>query len=194
MEAAQQWHQAAEAEATRLEQAFEGVLSRLYEEPGAARARFERIAAEQGLDDAIAALRERSAVLGAVHSPVRQEGRVLGETLAEAVTCGTDAVQARAPTRTVDPRAQETGRTAAPAPHGALGRAAARMKAIGVELRGLPNRAALERRIGSALIQLWPREVRILRTVVTAPQFAIAMQLRAVALDVALDRDADRED
>jgi relaxase-like protein len=194
IEAAQQWQRAADAEATRLEQAFEEVLSRMYEDPAAARALFERIAAEHGLDHAVAALRERSAVLGAVHSPVRQEGHALEETLAQAVTCGTDAVQARTLTSTVDPRVQETGRTAAPVPHGALGRATARVNAIGVELRALPNRAALERRIGSALIQLWPREVRILRTVVTAPQFAIAMQLRAVALDVALDRDADRDD
>jgi len=194
IEAAQEWHRAADAEATRLEQAFEGVLSRLYEEPAAARVLFERLAAEQGLDHAIAALRERSAVLGAVPSPVRQEGRVLEEALAEAVTCGTDAVQARALAGRGDPGAHETGRTVAPVPHRALGPAATRLKAIGVELRGLPDRAALERRIGSALSQLWPREMRILRTVVTAPQFAIAMHLRTVALDVALDRDADRDD
>lgn len=67
-------------------------------------------------------------------------------------------------------------------------RLTAREGAIRAELQSLARRADLERGIAQVAVQLSPRELRHLHTILTAPQWAVAMKLRKVARDVVLGR------
>ncbi len=193
--AARAWHQAAESETHRVGQAFDRELDVIYEDGRAARAAFERVAAEHGVEHAGATLRERPGALGAVRTSLRSDARSLDAQAARTAARGVEAVQAHALANAAALLGPETGRAAVPTlPPGEVDRAAARLGAIRAELRGLPKRAELAQRIVNGLNRLWPREVRLLRKAVTAPQFAVAMQLRAAMRDIALGRDEERDE
>lgn len=74
-----------------------------------------------------------------------------------------------------------------------LDRATAREARIRAELRALPDRAELERRIGSLLEFLWPAEIRRMRPLLTAPQFALAREVRRMVRSLARGREEERE-
>jgi Relaxase/Mobilisation nuclease domain len=71
----------------------------------------------------------------------------------------------------------------------ALERAQARHGAIRRQLRSLPDRAELERRILGLLDRMSPREVRELRLAIPAPQVALTLKLKSVIRDTVLGRD-----
>jgi Relaxase/Mobilisation nuclease domain len=68
-------------------------------------------------------------------------------------------------------------------------RAQSRHRAIWRQLRSLPDRAELERRIVGLLDRLSPKEVRQLRLAIPAPQLALTLKLKSVIRDTALARD-----
>jgi relaxase-like protein len=191
--AVREWQQTADAAAQRLEQVFDRELDALYQEPRAARARFERLAMERGAEQAGAALRELPAELGIVRPSVREDGNRFQAQVARAAACGIEAVQARAAAAEAlgrSPRIPETPAVG----RGEADRAAAWARALRDELRALPERVELERRLGAALDRLAPRELRLLRQALTAPQYALAMQIRRGIRDLVLDRDDDPEE
>ena len=72
-------------------------------------------------------------------------------------------------------------------------RATAREAAIKHELRALPDRGDLERRILDLLDRMTPRELRQLRRALTAPQVAVVLKLKAALRDTLLGRDEPQQ-
>jgi hypothetical protein len=70
-----------------------------------------------------------------------------------------------------------------------LERAQSRHRAIQRQLRSLPDRAELERRILGLLDRMSPNEVRQLRLAIPAPQVALTLKLKSVVRDTVLGRD-----
>jgi len=83
--------------------------------------------------------------------------------------------------------------TGAPRPMEVDG-AATRVARIRAQLRALPDLAELERRIGRQLHYVGPRYIRRMRAFLTAPQLALAKELRRVARDLALGREEERHE
>jgi relaxase-like protein len=191
LEAAVAWQRAADAAAHRLEEAFDHELQELYVDARGARAKFDRLAAEQGAERIAAALRERPVELGTLRLPVGEASR----SAARAAACAVEAIEARA----LAIAAHAPGGPAAavaipPTSRAEAKRATERAATIRGELRTLPGRIELERRIGAAMEQLLPRELRLLRRAISAPQYAVAVQLRRTARDIALGRENDLYD
>ncbi len=189
-EAVRAWGDAAELTASRAQRAFEQELGGIYQEPAAARVAFERLAAERGAEQAAATLRERPETLGAL-GPADQHQGPIGEQMAVAAMRGIEAVDARAAVNgsVSGPRAEVPLRL-----HRAdVERATGREVAVRAELAKLPGRPALERRLGLALGQLLPQEVRRLRAAITAPRFSLVSQLSRKVRDIVLDREEERD-
>ncbi len=70
----------------------------------------------------------------------------------------------------------------------------ARDGALRAELRALPSRGELEQGLRRELYRLTPRQLYYVKQLVTAPQFAIALRLRRMFRDVALEREAERDE
>jgi hypothetical protein len=187
------WQVAAESQARHVEQTFERELGAMYQDPAAARTAFDLLAAEQGAERAAATLRERPEALGPLRTAVGQDSDRVGELVAQAAARGVEKIQARAAAGA----GHVTGREARAELGGALraevARAAARKGAILAEFSALPSQTELERRISYAVGRLLPREVRLLKTALTAPQLAIAVKLGRALRDVALGRDEERD-
>lgn len=194
-EAARAWRVEAVAEAERARHVFARELEGVFHDAAAARTAFERLAAERGVDRAAATLGQEPAALGVVRSSLSQEPNQSLAPLAQAVALGVESAQAQA-------RAQAASATPGAGPldlgpeltRGAVDRAMARDGAIRAQVRALPSRTELERRLGSALDRLAPRSFALLKHRVTRPQFAIALRLRRTFRDLALGREEERED
>jgi hypothetical protein len=193
-EAAGAWRTAAVAEAERAGQVFARELEPVYQDAVAARAAFERLAAERGVEHAAAALGTDPRALGALCTSHSQESSQSQAQLAQVAALGVEAAQARARAKAVSATPGEGPLDPGPAlTRSELGRAMARDGALRAELHALPSRADLERRLGLTLRGLTPRQVTFLKHLVTAPQFAIALKLRRTFRDLALGREEERD-
>ena len=184
---------AADAQARRLEHAFTRELGEIYQEPSAARSAFERFATEHGVKQAGAALREKPDEFGQLRSEARDDRSRVEAHSERAAELGIQATTARELAKSTelkirDPRLEaEPGKSRSESE-----RAVAHEAAIRREVQALPSRADLERRIAQLVDRMSPREVQQLRRVVTAPRFALAMEIRTAVRDIALGRDDDR--
>jgi hypothetical protein len=194
LDAAAAWRIAAVAEAERAGQTFARGLEVVYQDAAAARTAFERLAAEHGVEHAAATLGTEPAALGAVRTSLRREPSQSQARLTQAVALGVESAQARARANAasatpgdgpLDPRLELTRL--------GVDRALARDGALRAELRALPSRTDLERRLGLVLDRLAPKSFALLRHRVTRPQFAIALRLRRALRDLALGREEERE-
>jgi hypothetical protein len=194
-EAAGAWRIAAVAEAERAGQAFARELEPVYQDGTAARAAFERLAAARGVEHAAATLSNEPATFGAVRTSLSQESTQSQAQLAQAVAFGFESAQAQ--TRAKAASATPGEGPPDPGPEltrGELDRAMARDGALRAELRALPSRTELERRLSLALDRLSPQALAILKHRVTRPQFAIALRLRRTFRDLALGREEERDE
>lgn len=181
---------AAEMQARRFEDAFMRELRAIHEEPKTARSTFERLARERGLETAATALRERPEELGELRLSISDDPRRLGEHTARAAELGVEAAAARTVAKSADARMLSALIPTAPENvRSDVERALAREAEVRRELAVLPSRAELGRRIATLVDRMSPHEVRQLRRTVTAPRFALAMELRTTIRDVALGRD-----
>ena len=184
---------AAELALRRSEQAFTRELEMTYLDPNGARSAFDRLAERAGRA-ICATIRERPAALGAVHPSVSGDGTRLNEQTGQVVAKATELLAAResvAMAKTTPSEGLlERERALAQAE---TDRATARDAMLGAELRALPDRAMLERRIRYALSRLSPDGLRRLEQILEAPQLALARQLRKVGRDLALGRAEERE-
>lgn len=184
---------AADTQARRLEHAFTRELGEVYREPAAARGAFERLAAANGGQQAAAALREKPEDFGQIRPELRDDRARIDGHLERAADLGRQSIQARtfassSDVKIRDPRLEaEPTRTRAEAE-----RAVAHEAHLRREVQALPSRADLERRIAQVVDRMSPREVQQLRRVVTAPRFALAMEIRTAVRDIALGRDDER--
>jgi hypothetical protein len=183
----------AEAEARRAERAFDHELGLIYRDPAVARTAFARLAGEHGVERAAATLRERPGALGAVRPSISREGSWFEAQLWKAATRGIATAQAQARAEAPPPPAREVH--VDPGLSGnsrQADQATSRAQLLETALRALPDRTTLERRLHSACNRLLPREWNRLRLAVTAPQFALALQLRGMARDLVLGREEER--
>ena len=184
---------AADTQARRLEHAFTRELGEVYLEPTAARSAFERLAAENGGQQAAAALREKPEDLGQLRSEVRDDRDRIQRHVERAAELGRQSVQARTYATSSDIKIRDPRLEAEPTRSRAEAeRAAAHEAHVRREVQALPSRADLERRIAQIVDRMSPREVQQLRRAVTAPRFALAMEIRTAVRDIALGRDDDR--
>ena len=175
--------------ARRVETAWSRELGELFEDPAAARAAFERQASEHGPDQAVKAVRERPEELGTVRRDLRADPQQVSAraervsvTALEVISTGKISPGGRpAPGFRID-----VERTAS---RNDAERAGAREATIRNELRTGPDRADIERRVVDLIDRMSPREVRQLRTTLTAPQIAVALKLKATLRDALLGRD-----
>lgn len=175
--------------ARRVETAWSRELGELFEDPTAARAAFERQAREHGPDQAVKAVRERPEELGRVHSDLRADPQqVAARTERVSVTAleVINAGQISAGRRPTPGFRIDVERAAS---RDDAERAGAREATIRNELRAGPDRADIERRVVDLIDRMSPREVRQLRTSLTAPQIAVALKLKATLRDALLGRD-----
>ena len=188
------WRIAAVAEAERAQQAFACGLETVYHDATTARVAFEQLAAERSVEHAAATLQNQPAALGAARTSVNQEPGQSQAQLTQAVALGVEAAQAQARAMGASATLGEGPFDPGPAlTRAELDRAMARDGALRAELRALPSRAELERRLGLAVDRLSPRALAILKYRVTAPQFAIALRLRRTLRDLALGREEERD-
>jgi hypothetical protein len=181
---------AAEMQARHFEDAFMRELRAIHEEPTTARSTFERLARDRGLEHAAIVLRERPDELGELRLSIREDPRRLGEHAARAAELGVEAATARTFAKSADAKMLRTLIPTAPETvRSDVERVLARETEVRRELAVLPGRAELERRIGSLIDRMSPHEARQLRRTVTAPRFALAMEIRTIIRDVALGRD-----
>jgi hypothetical protein len=179
--------------------AFMGALASVYRDPDAAYWTYRAMAERDGMAAATLAMRERPERFGTLVTIERS--RAFGlmradddgparSAAAHAAARGRDAIDAARGLVTApsDPDAHALDRERQ---HAA--RSEARARALDAELRSLPARAPLERRITSLIDRMSPIEVQQLGRVVTAPRFAVAMKLWTTLRDLALGRDEDRD-
>lgn len=183
----------AELALRRAQGAFARELEMLYLDPEAARSAFDRIAECEGATRTTAIIRERPAALGAVRPTVSGAVARLEEQVGRVAVQAIELLEARAAvTRASTPPSEALEREKALA-QAEANRASARDGALRSELQALPERKALERRLRYAVSRLAPGELQRLERSLTAPQVAIARQLRNVAREVALGREEERE-
>jgi hypothetical protein len=166
---------------------FERELGKVYRDPAAARAAFEKTAGSDGIGAAVQAMRERPERFGtllAVDQPrafgIRGENDTPARQAAlSAAVRGREACEARL---TVANMPEQQVREA-------VVRAIGRERTAREAVRRGPDTTRLEREIGHALGRLLPREIEELRRAVTQPQFAMAMKIRQAAREALLGRE-----
>lgn len=184
---------AADTQARRLEHAFTRELGEIYQEPSAVRSAFERFAAEHGVKQAGAALREKPDEFGQLRPEARDDRSRVEAHSERAAELGIQATTAREFAKSSGIKIRDPRLEAEPSnSRSESERAVAHEAAIRREVQALPSRADLERHIAQLVDRMSPREVQQLRRVVTAPRFALAMEIRTAIRDMALGRDDDR--
>lgn len=184
---------AAEIQARRLDDAFARELRAIYADPAAVRTAFHRLAGDRGVEDAANVLRQKPEELGELQPAIRENRSRQESNAAKAAELGIEAARARTFAKAADAKARGALIGSEPAAsRDAAERALSRETAIRRELQALPGRPELERRIADLVSRMSPRELQQLRRVVTAPRFALAMELRTTIRDIVLGRDDDR--
>jgi hypothetical protein len=162
--------------ATAAGSRFDAALETCYEDARRARAGFDRMAREHGVEKAVRTLRERPEHFGYLNT--QEQRRMMGLLITRndsfarmratnAAELGREAVEARAKA----PTAWEAGRAAA-----VLRAAEARERALGLAIRGDGHRLVRER-AGHALRAFQkPQDMQKLARVVALPQIAAAVQ------------------
>ena len=175
--------------ARRLETAWSRELGELFEDPAAARAAFERQAREHGPDQAVKAVRERPDELGKVRADLQTDPQQVTARAERVSVVGREIIGAGQTSPGGRPASGfriDLERTAS---RDHAERAGVREATIRNEMRNSPDRADLERRVVDLIDRMSPREVRQLRTSLTAPQIAVALKLKATLRDALLGRD-----
>jgi hypothetical protein len=192
------WATASDVQARRLEDAFATALCALYERPADASGEYDRVVRHEGVKHAAVVLRYSPQRLGALRADLAANPAKAASRATDAAALGLEATRASAAARADDVRAW---RGVDAVEHAGAELAAARREVArtseaehGVRraLATSPSAEELRARIGRAAQRLLPHEVRRLKMLVTAPQLAAVMQLRAAVRDAALGRDDER--
>ena len=191
------WAVASDVRARRLDESFLHALRPLYLDPAAVKTAFHAVALERGPDAASTVLREQPVGLGELGAGVRDDlGRVAvlahaaAEIGREAARADAGAVKDMVDTWDAMRAAREVA-----AEHAASQLhsrdATERERLHRREIDGAPALPDLQRQIAHAAARLLPHELRRLRGMVSAPQMAVVMTLRATVRDALLAREAE---
>ncbi len=183
------WRIAAESRIRRLEDSLVRELAKAFREPGAARAQFLQMTAEQGTAHAVRALREQPESFGALQATGDERhdatARLHARLAAEAAMSIERARQElRGADKVVLPPAAEHAAAQVAVEH-----ARAHADTVRAEELRHPRREEVERRLAHAVHLLAPRELEQLHAVLTRPQWALAQKLKATVRDAMLGRD-----
>ncbi|MEW5916536.1 MAG: hypothetical protein AB1762_09030, partial [Gemmatimonadota bacterium] len=188
-----------QARTRRLEEEFGRHMHELFENPTAARQRFNELAVSHGADHAARTLTERPAEIGVVRVSFASRRERLDEVARAAGRSGLEAANARRDASLASERPlggaqweQSAGRERE-ATRAGFDRAASRARAMNEELKRHPRRSELQQRIVQTTDMLLPHDVRRLKQVLTAPHIALAASLRSAAREVLLGPDHDRQ-
>ncbi len=188
------------------EKDFDRALARVYRDPPAAREQFRRTVAQIGPERAVEWLRVEPERFGALRTVDRRRALGLGvvrdETPARVEAQGA-AHHGRALVE-AERRAAALAEKEAPADREAgllpwveralahvkerINETEARLRQLDQDLRQAPGRAVLQHSIARVIARLEPREITQLRLILTAPQRAIAFEVRRALKDIALGR------
>ena len=191
------WTAAAEARARRLDEAFTDALRRVFRDDKAAAATFVTLAARDGIDAATERLRSAPGELGSLRQARSGEPNVWQASLDQAVKAGVEAIRARTEleksngTHLSNPqtRPEQLIAVELQATREHVAGLMTRERSSREQLGSLPRRAELEHRIIQAADRLLPRELRKLKTMVTAPRLALLATIRSTIRDALLARD-----
>ena len=191
------WTAAAEARARRLDEAFTDALRRVFRDDKAAAATFVTLAARDGIDAATERLRSAPGELGSLRQARSGEPNVWQASLDQAVKAGVEAIRARTEleksngTHLSNPqtRPEQLIAVELQATREHVAGLMTRERSSREQLGSLPRRAELEHRIIQAADRLLPRELRKLKTMVTAPRLALLATIRSTVRDALLARD-----
>jgi hypothetical protein len=177
----------AQARATRTEDEIWVAIRALYDNPVRARAAFDHLIAEHGAAEALRRIREPGDEFGCMRAAVRDDPvRIAShvETLTRAalksepgrepLTATSPVVDARLELLAISATTQELSE---------------RESTIGRDMKRVPDRGDLERRIVGLLERLSPTEVRRLQSLLTPPQLVIAARLKGTLRDALLGRE-----
>jgi hypothetical protein len=172
----------------RVENLVERELGVLYVEPAKAGAAFERTVVEHGQPEAMKRIREQPERFGALRTFAAPEPGRFAEQIDRLVrTLELKPTRESAMTLHVD-ASRELTASRTQARH-----AIEREASIRRELSGSPGTDELGRKVLGTIEKLSPKEVRQLRTTLTAPQLAVTMQLKAAMRDIVVGKEAGQE-
>ncbi len=191
------------------EHKFDHSIGKVYRDPANAREQFRRAVAEVGPGRALESLRTEPERFGALRTVDRPRALRLG-VRHDDTPAREEAQRAAYNARTLleaERRAVALAEREVPAERETgllswLERALAhvrervdeiqtRVRQLDADLREAPGHAVLQRNIARVIARLEPREIHQLRLILTAPQRAIAFQVRRALKDIALGRGED---
>ena len=191
------WMAAVEARVRRLDEIFAATLRPVFENERAAALAFEKLAARDGPEAATQRLRSAPQELGRLSHKAAEEPNRWRTSLDQAAVAGAEVTRARTElekqrTVQVSPNSVHPAQLATAellASRERVTSLMARERTAREELGRLPRRAELESRIIQAADRLLPRELRKLKTMVTAPRLALLATIRSTVRDALLARD-----
>jgi len=191
------WAAASEARTRRLDETFADQLRPVFVDEKAAAASFTRLAARDGIDAATKTLRTAPGELAELRAATRSEPNARQSVLDRAAAAGAEVVRSRtelatqatkqlppSPSRHLDLAIAELTAT-----RERVGELVDRERTARESAARLPRRVDLEHRIAQAADRLLPRELRKLKTMITAPRLALLATIRSTVRDALLARD-----
>ena len=191
------WTAASEARIRRLDEVFADRLRSVFVDEKAAAAAFTQLAARDGADAATNTLRTSPRELAELRPGVHNEPNVGQSLLDRAAAAGTETVRSRAEF------ASQVSQQISPSESRPKDLAVAELAVTRERVAGLldrertaresltrmPRRVDLEHRIAHAADRLLPRELRKLKTMITAPRLALLSTIKSTVRDALLARD-----
>ena len=173
---------ATESRGRRLEEVITREFALAYRDPETALARFLQMTAERGVAHTAQLLVERPEEFGGLRLTAGgrddNSARAHARLVLEAIS-GRDAA--------ISPATEQA------AARLAIERAHAHAEAVRADERRQPRREEIERRVAYAMHLLAPRELEQLRSVITAPQWALVQKVKATVRDAMLGLSEGRE-
>jgi len=175
------------ARATRTEDEKWGALRALYDNPVRARAAFDHLITEHGAADALRRIRESGDELGSMRAAMQNDPARIASHVETIARAALKTEPGREPLTAASPVAD--ARLELAATSATIRQVSERESTICREVKNVPDRADLERRIIGLLERLSPTEVRRLQSLLTPPQLAIAARLKGTLRDALLGRE-----
>jgi hypothetical protein len=188
---------ASHVRARRLDDEFARALRSLYSDPEKAREAFRALATERESEHAATVLRERPGELGRLHPSLRDDPVKVSALARVAAGIGLEARRAEVVTAASVAGPWDAKRIPAEvatergASDGHAIVTAERDRMLRRELEEAPVLPELRRTIAQAADRLLPRELRRLRTMISAPQLALVTTLRATVRDALLAQEIE---
>ena len=181
----------------RLDEAFADRLRSVFVDEKAAAAAFTRLTTRDGIDASTNTLRTAPGELAELRPDVQNEPNARQSLLDRAAAAGTETVRSRAELATQvaerpsssESRPRDLAVEELTATRERVAGLVERERAARESLARLPRRVDLEHSIARAADRLLPRELRKLKTMITAPRLALLATIRSTVRDALLARD-----